>query len=451
MKSQIRRSDDIPTLVLLVILGMAGCAPVQRYHPAPIAPAETAASLRARNVLAPRVKKFIQENLGHEVSPWPPKAWNLKMLTLAAFYFSPMLEKARAQLSAAQAGIVAAGARPNPSLSLQPGIPSPYLFGLQFLVPVVTAGKRKIRVEQAKDLTLEARLSLAEAAWKVRSRVRKALAGYFLATRQLSLLRLQQRLETRRLALLEQRLAAGDLSRPAVDRARLLLLNTRVALEAARGRVPVARTALAAAVGVPVSGLERIKLAWPGFDHPPGAALISRKLIQRDAVLNRLDVRRALAAYAASEADLQLQIAKQHPNFQIGPGYQFEESHNYFTLGYSVTLPVFNRNQGPIAEAEARRREAAAAFEATQARVIAEGEEALARYRAAMRVLAGTQAALHQLERVVVPKQRRVVAMGQADPLGAQCRPAATAGFRTGMAQGSGTCTKRLGRSRKCC
>jgi len=407
----------ISATLLLGVWGMAGCAPVRRYHPVPISPAATAASLQARSVLAPPVRQFIQENVGHDVNPWPPRAWNLRMLTLAAFYFSPVLAEARAEISAAQAGIVTAGARPNPTFSLQPGMPSPYLFALSFLVPIETAGKRRIRVEQAKDIAREARLTLAEAAWQVRSGVRKELVRYFLATRQLRLLRLQQRLEVLHAALLEQRLAAGEISRPRVDNARLLLLNARVAVEAAEGRVPEARAALAAAVGVPVAGLGGIKLAWPGFDDPPGTKLISRQLIQSDAVLNRLDVRGALAAYAASEAALQLEIAKQYPNFHIGPGYQFEETHNYFTLGYSVTLPIFNRNQGPIAEAEARRKEAAEAFLATQARAIADGEESLARYRASMRVLDGTEKALGQLERVVIPKERRVVAIGQADRL----------------------------------
>jgi len=400
-----------------VTFAMSGCAPVQRYHPAPIFPAETAASLRARNLLGSGLKQFIEKNIGHDVNPWPPKDWDLKMLTLAAFYFSPVLEKARAQVTAAQAAVVTAGARPNPTIHLQPGVPNPYLFGLDLLFSIQTAGKRNIQVEQAKDLTTAARLNLAEAAWKVRSNVRAALVSYFLATHQLGLLRAEQRLESRRVMLLSQRLKAGEISRPVVDNARLSLLQMHVAIETAEGRVPETRAALAAAMGVAVAALKGIRFTWPSFGHPPSAESFSPKLIQRDAVLNRLDVRKALAAYAVSEAALQLEISKQHPNFQIGPGYDFEEGHNYFVLGYSVTLPIFNRNQGPIAEAEARRKEAAAAFLATQASVIAQSEEALARYQGALRELNGTDEALRQLEHVVVPKQRRTVAAGEADQL----------------------------------
>ena len=49
--------------------------------------------------------------------------------------------------------------------------------------------------------------------------------------------------------------------------------------------------------------------------------------------------------------------------------------------GLTVTLPVLNQNRGPIAEAEAKRAEAAASFNALQAHVIGEIERAVAAYR----------------------------------------------------------------------
>src|SRR5262249_22145519 len=136
-------------------------------------------------------------------------------------------------------------------------------------------------------------------------------------------------------------------------------------------------------IGIPVSGIESVQLSWSGFDQPPAAQTLSLGLVQREAVLNRLDVRRALAEYAAADAALRLEIAKQYPDFEIGPGYQLEERNSFFTVGLVVTLPIRNRNQGPIAEAEARRKEAGARFLSTQAQVIAQSEGALARYQAA--------------------------------------------------------------------
>ena len=130
-----------------------GCAPVQRYRPSPLAPAETASSLAARSLNDPGLRRFIEQNLGHELNPWPPQAWDLHMLTLAAFYFNPALDAARARAAAAEAAMVTAGARPNPTITLTPGVPSPYLLGVDFQVPIETAGKRGYRLEEASNLS----------------------------------------------------------------------------------------------------------------------------------------------------------------------------------------------------------------------------------------------------------------------------------------------------------
>jgi outer membrane protein TolC len=123
-----------------------------------------------------------------------------------------------------------------------------------------------------------------------------------------------------------------------------------------------------------------------------------------------LDVRRALAQYAAVEADLALEIAKQYPDINIGPGYTYEERNSFFTVGISSTIPIFNRNQGPIAEAEARRREAAALFLETQAQVIAKSERALAVYQSALRELAVAQSLYHRQENQLQIVQQAILA-----------------------------------------
>lgn len=119
--------------------------------------------------------------------------------------------------------------------------------------------------------------------------------------------------------------------------------------------------------------------------------------VQKEAIVNRLDIRRSLAQYEAAESDLRSEIAKQFPNFNIGPGYTYEERNSFFTVGFSTSLPLFNRNQGPIKEAEARREQAAATFVQTQAQVIESSERALAVYLAALKEVAGAQS-IYQLQ-----------------------------------------------------
>lgn len=390
VENRLMKLPKILILFCMVFMALSGCS-VQRYRAAPLSPAESATRLESRNLQDPDLRAFLKENLGHAVSAWPPKSWDLNSLTLAALYFNPEMAVAQAQTEVAKAAIITAGARPNPTLGVTPGVPSPYLLDINFTIPIQTAGKRGYQIGRARDLSEAARFNLASTAWKVHSAVRTALLDYLIAVRSLNQTRSQQGVLSERVKLLEKRLAVGEISRPEVDLARIQLANTKLAVLSGESQISQVQTALAGAIGVPVSALDGLEFSWPDFTNPPNAASFSAREMQRAAVLNRLDVREALAEYAAAEANLQLQIAKQYPDIQIGPGYQYEESNNFFTLGLSVTLPIFNRNQGPIAEAEARRKEAAANFVATQARAIADSEVAFARYNGAWKELAETE------------------------------------------------------------
>ena len=70
-----------------------------------------------------------------------------------------------------------------------------------------------------------------------------------------------------------------------------------------------------------------------------------------------------------------------------------------FGLGLSIELPLLNQNQGPIAEAEARRREQAANFNSLQARVLGEIEIALAGYDTARAQLESSATVLEELDK----------------------------------------------------
>jgi cobalt-zinc-cadmium efflux system outer membrane protein len=372
---------------LLGVLFLAGCA-AQRYRPAPIVAGASASRLQSRNLADSGLRLFVEKNLGHPVSPWPPATWDLQALSLAALYFNPALDSARARVAGTEAALITAGARPNPTLSISPGVPTPYLLTLDFAIPIETAGKRGYRKQAARDLDQASRFDLADSAWTVTSGVRAALLNYILASQALDLFRSEETVRQEQANILEKILSAGEITRQSVDLARIELSKSHLAVSTTEGQIDEARAALAAAVGIPVAGLRGAQFSWPGLDNPPSAESLSAEEVQRDAVVNRLDIRRALAQYAAAEAGLQLEIAKQYPDINIGPGYTYEEKHSFFTMVASSTVPLFNRNQGPIAEAEARRTEAAAAFVERQAQVIARSERALAVYKGALKELA---------------------------------------------------------------
>jgi len=403
-------------LYLVVASILSGCA-VRRYQPARIIPTETASTLESRSFGDPGLHAFEEKNLGHAVTPWPPKTCDVLTLSLAALYFNPSFEAARARVAESQAAIVTAGARPNPSFGIAPGVPSPYLFNLDFSVPLEMAGKRGHRIQAARSLDQAARFDLADSAWKVRSAVRLALLNYLLDTRSLDLLRSEENIRGVQVNILEQRFSVGEIPRPEADLARIELSKAGLAINTVEGQLAEAKAALAASIGIPLAGLQGLDFVWTDLDSPPSAESLSPQEIQRDAVLNRSDVRRSLAQYAAAEADLQLEISKQYPDLQIGPGYTYEERNNFFVIGFSTTLPLFNRNQGPIAEAEARRKEAAASFLEKQAQVIAASERALALYTAALRELGEVDQSLGKLQDSQLRMMQQAVRVGEEDRL----------------------------------
>jgi outer membrane protein TolC len=308
-------------------------------------------------------------------------------LTLAAFYFHPELDVARAQWAVAQAGLVTAGARPGAGISVAPGAntttstPSPRLVTATADLTLETGGKRAYRVAQATQLAEAARLNIASVAWQVRSRVRSSLLDLYGARESARLLSEQQAIQTQNLSNLEGQFRAGAISAFELTQARLATTSSQLALRDAERRQAEARVRLAGAIGVPVAALERAELSFDGLETLPTD--LGADAAKQQALTNRADILAALAQYAASQSELQLAIAGQYPDIHLGPGYEYDQGDNKWSLGLAVTLPA-DRNRGPIAEATARRAETAARFDALQASVLEQIDLAVAAYRAAL-------------------------------------------------------------------
>lgn len=374
----------------LAAVVLTGCA---TYQPKPIAPPALARTFAERSLAGDGLHAYFARQLGHEVEPWPPPRWNCEMLTLAAYYYSPTLAVARAHWGTANAGIAVAGAVPNPVLQLPfqyatnyggPG--PPYTVGPALDIPIETANKRDYRIDQATRLAEAARLSADDEAWQVRRQVRAALVSLY-AARELVSLRGQQVVAQQEAhQMLRKRLAVGEASEPDVHEAELALLQAQRDHSAARARLQDASGALAKAVGIPLAALDSVELDLTDFEHT-GTAPPSMEA-RRTAILHRADLLASLAEYEASQAALQLEIAKQYPDIHLGPGYTYDLGTNKIGFGLAgITLPIFDQNQGGIAQAEAKRTEAAARTAALQDGIINDLEQALARYRASLDAL----------------------------------------------------------------
>ena len=419
-----------PAIIALALL--AGCA---RFQPQPLVPAETVARLESRSLDNPDLKAFLEKNLKRELNTWPAAKWDFEMLTLVAFYYHPSLDVARAVWAEAQAGIVTAGARPNPTVGFTPqyvfnpaGEP-PWVATLNLDWPIETGGKRCARLTQARHLSESARLSITATAWQVRSQLRGSVISFASATRREALLRKEIEVQEQVVASLEQRREAGALASPEITPARLLLQKVRLDLSEAQRQQVEARARVAESLGVPVGALKEVEVAYDLTAPPADLDRLTSSEVRRQALLRRPDVLAALSDYAASEAALQLEIAKQYPDIHLNTGYEYDQGlQKWGILGLGVELPLLNRNQGPIAQAEARRKQSAARFEALQAKVIADLDRGLALYQVAAKSRAGAEALLatERKQQQAVEQQFKAGSADRLDLLAAQLELAAS-------------------------
>lgn len=410
----LRRAISAAISALAVSVLLTSCV---RYKARPLDAPVIEDQYRARSINNSGIQQFVR-SAGWQ--KWPPATLDLNALTAIAAYYSPDLDVSRTQIAIADAGVRTEDVRVNPSLNAdggyygQPGAHP--LYGVSPGFTIETAGKRGYRTLRAEKQADAARLSFAEAQWLLWSKVRSALLDYVLSELRLSLLEREADLRGQLDEMLNKRLQVGAASQPEVDVYRVELLRTEAVLGAARGDVEQKRIALATATGVPPEALADRRIEYKNLDTPPTKIAPLLRSVQRAGLIHRIDVRRTLVDYAAADAALKLEIARQYPDIQLAPGYAFEEGFVAYTFTSAVNaLPVFNRNKGPIAAAEARRSQVEARFRALQSQAIGEMEQSLALYRSELNAWQIESNRLRNIEQVREQAAQNALRTGQGD------------------------------------
>ncbi|MDE2605292.1 MAG: TolC family protein [Burkholderiales bacterium] len=390
-----------PFVVLAAIAAvLAGCA---HYEPLPLSTARVQQDLEARSLDDPALRDYVRQHL-HRAAP----PWDLDALTAAAWYASPGMDQARAQLAVRSAAVITAGQRPRPTLNVpfdynttaKPG-ESPYTLGLGLDIPIETAGKRGYRVANAKALSLAARFDIGAVAWRIRQQLRAQLLALWDAGVRVHLLQEQVALRERLLHSLEHRLALGEAARAELEVARALSEGDRLRLAQARQARAEALAAAAGVIGLPASALAGQALDLQGFDEPARAP--RRDALLDAALRNHADVQAQLARYEASQSALQLAVAAQYPDLHLGPGFTYDAGAHKLSLSLSgIPIPLPHDNEGPIAEATARRRLEAARVRATVASALAEVDRAFAAWPPAAAALDSARARVATQDRLVL-------------------------------------------------
>ncbi|MDP2248536.1 MAG: TolC family protein, partial [Nitrosomonadales bacterium] len=330
---------------------VSGCA-YQSYSAKPLEVTAIASEFRQRDPLSQDFQSYLKSQ-GYDEQQLPIQHWGLNELTYSALYFHSDLDVARAMWRSTQAGESIAGLRPNPGISggierhsdTENGI-SPWTFLLAIDIPIETGGKRQARMDSASSLSEASRIEVAQAAWKVRSRVHASWIAYQAALSQTQLLEEELSLRTEIVEMLEARLRAGMVSSLETANARLLLQKNQQQLDTEKAKLAEHESKLANHAGLSLTGLNKITLASADKallktqrEHFISDSEAFDKL-QEAALLNRLDVRAALARYDATEAKLRLEIARQYPDIVLSPGYSYDQGDKIWSIGISTLLSL---------------------------------------------------------------------------------------------------------------
>ncbi len=393
----------------------------QQYTAKPVSTDIIAAKIENKNPDSAQFHQFLI-NHGYLPERLPIQQWGVDELTFCALFFHPSLDVARAQWRAAESAQLTAAEKAAPTLnghlahsSNTNNDVSPYAFGLSIDIPIETANKRAIRIENASHLSQAAKLEIAQVAWQLRNQVAQSLYEYQFNQQQIYLLSKEQAYWQEIVAIYQKRISLGAASNLELSTATLQLQTITAKLNAHQQNKLVLLSKLANHSGLPLRKLETMPLAHDSYKMPNHIRTAPENL-NAAALLNRLDIRISLERYAAAEAKLKLEIAKQYPDLIISPGYAYEFGDKIWSLGLSGLLTLLNKNKLAIAEATQLREIEAAQFEALQNTVIAEADTANAKLAQARQVLE-QQATLYQQQQNHTQRMARKLSAGEIDRL----------------------------------
>lgn len=359
---------------LAVCLG-AAC---QSYQPAPLQLDARLDLVGARAADAQAHERFI-ERLGAS-GQQAPEAFDLTDgASLAegevlALFYNADLRTARLTAGVALALKEHAGLWRDPEFGfdaaqvLSPGDDLEYGATLALTLPV----SGRLAVERARaGAAYEVELRrLVDAEWTLRAKVRRAWYSWSAAEKRKVLLgdTIEQ---VARIGSIAARLEAAGSIRKADERLlRIELIGRKAELSAVELEAQQARVHLLGLMGLAPDAAVELEVSSPTLVLPDTTGSASR-VVQFNTELAVLRSRHQVA-----EEALRLAIRKQYPDVGLGAGFGSEDSDSRFLLGFSLPVPLLNRNRSEIAQARASREVSRAAAETALERIVREVRQA---------------------------------------------------------------------------
>jgi outer membrane protein TolC len=377
------------TLVACFLSILEGCS-FQKYIAKPIDPATYVSKFERNDPSSSEFNQYLLNN-NFAADSLPIKTWGLDELTYCALFFHPSLEVARAQWRSVQSTENKATERAIPTINgniahSNDSDPTkkPFAFGLSIDIPIETANKRDLRIENGQHLSQAAKLEIAQTAWQLRNNLAQSLTEYYFNETQLRLLSEEELRHQEIVNLFQKRVSVGETSNIELSNAKLQLQSVSSTLNSFQQNKLVLLSKLAGNIGLPLTKVETLSLT---NNSQRRLSIIPNIELQTTALLNRLDIRISLERYAVAETKLKLEIAKQYPDLVISPGAAYEYGNNIWSLGMSGLLSFLNKNKLGINEAMQLRELESAQFKALQTKVILEANLANAEVNQAKQTL----------------------------------------------------------------
>lgn len=399
-------------LALFFCFAVTGC---QTYEAQPLDPQATIHDFESRRLDDPNLKKLLEDH-GLGKGPGAQDLWSLPSLAAIALELNPSVVRARAESQSVGTGVAVAKAlKPlgvNYSLQYTSLANSPWTYGFSLNWLIETGGKRLLRGEQAEAKANRAALLLSQTEWEVRSSV---LRSGFAILVDLEKSKIQASWEKTLESLVEaasSRLNSGSATGLELWEAERQLNQLRVASSDTQQHLAVSKALLAKAIGVPVETLEPMLLE-PLPEQMPGLPVLYA--LRERASLARSDVLAALANYSAFETALHIEVAKQYPNLNLGPGYLFDQGQQRWGLGLNLSIPM-NGNRASIKEARSLVEVAAAQFAELQANALSDVSRTWNSYAGALEKY-GNAEQLVKITKTQQSAQERLFQSGATDRL----------------------------------
>jgi len=289
---------------------------------------------------------------------------NIEKLTLkfavdAAIKNNPELELLRKEISALESVKLQNGLYPNPEFDFEAeNILGREDFGgfkgseitAKISQSILFAGKISKRTKIA-----EANITLAEWDYEVKrltiiTDVRKAFAS---ALSTQTLIKKNKELITisnELISNLERRVEAGKISPAEVSRAVIILNSLQIELNRLQSEYDISIAELKSLMFQP--GLSFISLEG-GMESVTELPSYDSLVLQLD---NNPSLKRYKSEYEKQQAVINYEESKAIPDINISAGYKRlnEAKANTFLIGASIPIPIFDRNQGSIQEAQIR-------------------------------------------------------------------------------------------------